>query len=355
VTSTLDALDFDLPSDLVASEPPEARGGGRDDVRLMVSWRHNQRLAHLRFAQIPDVLVAGDVLVVNTSATLAASLDGQTQAGLPAELHLSTCVAPGLWTVELRHPGPAGSRPWLDAVPGTIVALAGGGWAELLAPADGSPQEAETGVRLWAATVTFNQPELDYLAAHGRPIRYGYVPDEWGLAAYQTVFATDPGSAEMPSAGRPFTTELVTRLVTVGVEVAPLVLHAGVSSAEAGEPPAKEWYRVPPTTARRVTVARADGRRVIAVGTTPVRALETVAAADGSVSAGEGWTDVVITPERGVRAVDGMLTGWHEPRASHLAMIEAVAGRELLVASYRAGLDEGYRWHEFGDSLLILP
>jgi S-adenosylmethionine:tRNA ribosyltransferase-isomerase len=194
-----------------------------------------------------------------------------------------------------------------------------------------------------------------YLAAHGRPIRYGYVDKDWGLAAYQTVFATDPGSAEMPSAARPFSAELVTRLVSDGVEFAPLLLHTGVSSPEAHEPPAPEWYRVSASTARRVARTRRDGGRVIAIGTTAVRALETVADEDGGVHAGEGWTDTIITPARGVRAVDGLLTGWHEPGASHLAMLEAVAGRELLVSSYQAALDAGYLWHEFGDSHLILP
>jgi S-adenosylmethionine:tRNA ribosyltransferase-isomerase len=124
-----------------------------------------------------------------------------------------------------------------------------------------------------------------------------------------------------------------------------------VSSQERGERPYPERYRVPRATAERVNAAR----RVIAVGTTVVRALETVADEDGTVHAGEGWTSLVVTPERGVRAVDGLITGWHEPDASHLLMLEAIAGRELLGRSYAAAVSHGYRWHEFGDSHLILP
>jgi S-adenosylmethionine:tRNA ribosyltransferase-isomerase len=137
--------------------------------------------------------------------------------------------------------------------------------------------------------------------------------------------------------------------------VAPLVLHCGVASLEEGEAPYAEQYRVPVDTARRIALARRTGGRVVAVGTTVVRALETVVDDTGDVHPGAGWTELVVTPERGVRAVDGLVTGWHEPAASHLLLLEAVAGRPLLEASYAAALDGGYRWHEFGDSHLILP
>src|SRR5581483_764488 len=156
-----------------------------------------------------------------------------------------------------------------------------------------------------------------------------------------------------PSAARPFTPELVTELVARGVLLAPILLHTGVSSLERGERPYPERYRVPETTARLVETVRGFGGRVIAVGTTAVRALETVADRDGRVRPGEGWTSLVITPERGLRAVDGLLTGWHEPEASHLLLLEAVAGRRLLDRSYRAARVHGYRWHEFGDLHLI--
>jgi len=159
----------------------------------------------------------------------------------------------------------------------------------------------------------------------------------------------------MPSAGRPFTAEVVTRLVAKGVGVSPVVLHTGVASLEADELPYPEPLRVPAVTAQRVNAAHDAAKRVIAVGTTVVRALETAAGPDGRARPVEGWTDVVVTPERGVRLVDGLLTGWHEPESSHLLLLEAVAGRPLLEASYDAALDEGYRFHEFGDVQLILP
>jgi S-adenosylmethionine:tRNA ribosyltransferase-isomerase len=158
----------------------------------------------------------------------------------------------------------------------------------------------------------------------------------------------------MPSAGRALTPRLITDLVAHGIEVTPLVLHCGVSSLELDEDPYPERYKVPVETARRINETRAAGGRVIAVGTTVVRALESVVDDTGLVHPGQGWTEVVIGPDRGVHAVDGLLTGWHEPRASHLALVEAVAGRELMEVSYRAALDGGYQWHEFGDLHLIL-
>jgi S-adenosylmethionine:tRNA ribosyltransferase-isomerase len=194
-----------------------------------------------------------------------------------------------------------------------------------------------------------------YLATYGRPIRYGHVDHDWPLSAYQTVYADEPGSAEMPSAGRAFTPELITALVARGIGVSPIVLHAGVGSLEAGELPAPEPFRVPATTAARVNATRAQGGRVVAVGTTVVRALETAGDAQGVAHPGEGWTELVVTAERGVRVVDGLLTGWHEPAASHLLMLEAVAGRQMLDDAYRAALAGRYLWHEFGDLHLLLP
>ncbi|WP_269474576.1 S-adenosylmethionine:tRNA ribosyltransferase-isomerase [Phytohabitans flavus] len=209
--------------------------------------------------------------------------------------------------------------------------------------------------RLWTATVDIGGSVVGYLRAYGQPIRYGYVPRPWPLSHYQTVFATEPGSAEMPSAARPFSDRVVTRLVAAGVQFAPVLLHTGVASPEAHERPYPERFVVPETTARLVTQARSGGGRVIAVGTTAVRALETAATAAGVVTATSGWTELVVTPDRGVRAVDGLLTGFHEPRASHLDLLETVAGRPLLDRMYTEALESRYLWHEFGDVNLILP
>jgi S-adenosylmethionine:tRNA ribosyltransferase-isomerase len=205
------------------------------------------------------------------------------------------------------------------------------------------------------ADINLPEPVLPYLARYGQPIRYSYVPQAWPISTYQTVFAEVPGSAEMPSAARPFSAEVITRLVSRGVVIAPFVLHCGVSSPEQHEPPAPEWYRIPPTTAAQVNAARRAGGRIVAVGTTAVRALETVADASGVVHPGEGWTELVVRGDRPVRSVDGLITGWHEPGASHLAMLQAIAGPDLVAASYSAALARRYLWHEFGDSHLVLP
>jgi S-adenosylmethionine:tRNA ribosyltransferase-isomerase len=205
------------------------------------------------------------------------------------------------------------------------------------------------------ARIECDAPVEEFLRRHGQPVRYGYVPEPWPIEAYQTVFALEPGSAEMPSAGRPFTAALVTELVARGVLVAPVTLHTGVSSPDRGEPPFPERYHVPAATARLVNAVRGWNGRVIAVGTTVMRALESVAAVDGTVSEGQGWTNLVVTPERRLRAIDGLLTGLHESESSHLELLEATAGRALLERSYAAALAHGYLWHEFGDLHLILP
>lgn len=345
-------LAFELPPELEAREPPEARGLARDEVRLLVTRATGDRVEHARFRDLPSFLRAGDLLVVNTSATLPAALDACRPGGEPLRLHLSTRLPAGLWTVELRRPEGAATGPFRDGRRGETLELPGGARAVLLAPRDGEPAAAP---RLWVARLELPREPLEYLAAHGRPIRYGYVPRDWPLESYQTVFATEPGSAEMPSAGRAFTPELVTRLVAGGVAMAPLWLHTGVASLEEHEPPYPEEFRVPEATARQVNLARAMGGRVIAVGTTVVRALETAADERGTLHPATGWTGLLVTPERGVRAVDALVTGLHEPRASHLMMLEAIAGRDQLDRAYRAALEERYLWHEFGDLHLILP
>jgi S-adenosylmethionine:tRNA ribosyltransferase-isomerase len=338
---------FELPDELIAESPPEERGLARDEVMMLVARKATGELVDTTFRRLPDFVEPGDLLVVNTSATVPAAVgtdDGRV-------VHFSTALPDGdatRWVVELRRPCGAGTLPDGSAQRGDRVGLDGGGALDLVSrfPEDGPP-------RLWVAAPRLPVPLLDYLARYGHPIRYGCTELRWPITAYQTAFAVDPGSAEMPSAARGFTPELVTRLVTRGVGIAPITLHTGVSSQEAHEPPYAEWYRVSTATAERVNAAHDNGHAVIAVGTTPTRALETVADADGRAHPGEGWTDVVVTPARGVQVVDGLLTGWHEPEASHLQLLEAVTGRELLDRSYHAALELGYRWHEFGDLHLI--
>jgi S-adenosylmethionine:tRNA ribosyltransferase-isomerase len=335
------ALSFALPPTLEAAEPPPVR----DEVRLMVA-RPGRRLVHARFLELGEHLRPGDLLVVNASATLPAALTATRADGTRVDVHLSTpdpSGSPDRWVVELRR---AGERV-RDGRAGETLLLPGAATARLAAPYL-SPG------RLWVAQLDLPARVEDYLAVHGEPIRYAHETVARPLEDHQTIFAEEPGSAEMPSAGRPFTERALAALRARGIQVAKIVLHTGVSSLERGERPYPERFRVTCGTADAVNRARARGHRVIAVGTTVVRALESAAGADGVVTPQTGWTSLTVTPERGVRAVDGLLTGWHEPDASHLLMLEAIAGRALLERSYASALAHGYRWHEFGDVHLLI-
>jgi S-adenosylmethionine:tRNA ribosyltransferase-isomerase len=349
-----------LPARLEAAEPPEARGLGRDGVRLLVSRLDADAIHHSRFFELPRWLSPGDLLVINTSGTLNAALAATTAEGDRFELHFSTRLPGNFWVVEVRRPGPVASLPWHGARPGTTFSAEGGGQVTLLSPYP-LAGALETPSRLWMAAPQLAQPVLMHLERFGSSIRYSYVPAQWPGEMYQTVFATEPGSAEMPSAGRPFTPELVTRLVSGGIQIAPLLLHTGVASLEDHEPPYEEYFRVPRETADLVNAARRAGHRVVAVGTTVVRALETVTDATGTTFPGEGWTSVVISENRPLRAVTGMITGFHEPRATHLAIVKqvlAAAGSRApsshLDRVYREARQTGYLWHEFGDSHLVV-
>ena len=340
---------FLLPPELAATEPPEARGLARDEVRLLVA--RADAIEHARFRDLPRFLEPGDLVVVNTSATIAAAVDGVRACHESIVVHFSSPLDDGTWAIELRLPD--GSGPIRDGVIGERVGLPGGADAMLLAP---YPDENRyIGSRLWRARISTEGPMNAYLDWFGRPITYAYLNGRRPLADYQTVFARDPGSAEMPSASRPFTDRLVTDLVARGVALAPITLHAGVSSLDAREQPLPERFRVPAATARLVTHVRRNGGRVIAAGTTVARALESVASEGGDMVPADGWTDVVLGPDRPARVVDGLITGWHTPESSHLMLLEAVAGAELVTAAYDAALSEKYLWHEFGDSCLFLP
>ncbi len=347
-TAVPERYTYDLPESLEASEPPEARGLTRDAVRMLVAYRGTGAIAPSSFVFLPGFLDPGDLVVINTSGTMPAALDATGDDGTQLVVHLSTQLDEGSWVVEPRRITGRTTGRWTGPPPPRHLQLGGGASAMLEEP------YGQAG-RLWIASLDVGMRTLSWLAANGRPIRYGYVDRPWPIGMYQNVYAKTPGSAEMPSAGRPFTADTIMSLVSKGIGVAPLVLHTGVASLEADELPYPERMVVPEPTAERVNATHRRNHRVIAVGTTVVRALETAGGADGRVAAYDGWTDLVISPDRGVRVVDGMITGWHEPASSHLMMLEAVAGRELLRASYEAALDLGFRWHEFGDSHLILP
>jgi S-adenosylmethionine:tRNA ribosyltransferase-isomerase len=329
-------VDFVLPPELEAREPAELRGSGRDDVRLLVTRRSDDSIIHAHFRELPRFLDPGDLVVLNETATLPSALT--TDEGI--RLHVSTPLPGGLVVVEPREESGRLARP--PGAGGTpALHLPGGVTATLLAPYRDSK-------RLWVARIDVANLR-EYLMRFGRPITYSYIDRPFGIDAYQTVYAREPGSAEMPSAGRAFTRGMLVCLRRRGVRLAKLVLHSGVASLETHERPYDEYFEVPQRTADEVRRAKERGGRVVAVGTTVVRALES---SEGR--AARGWTDLVITPERGVQVVDALLTGFHEPRATHLAMLEAIAGRAHVDQAYAAALRERYLWHEFGDLHLIL-
>lgn len=342
--STASTERFRLPAAGEARVPPEARGLARDEVRLAVVT--GERTRHLRADALPELLHPGDLLVVNTSATLPAAVD-LVRGGRPATLHVSTQLDDGAWVVELRRGD--GSGP--DApVAGEVLRLPGGVRLRVDAPHPAGQD------RLWRVVPLPAVDVVDYLPAHGRPIHYPYVEGSWPLDALQNVYADRPGSAEMASAGRSLTERSLVRLMARGVPVAPIVLDTGVSSQESHEPPQPERFAVPAVTARLVNSTLAARRRVVAVGTTVVRALES-AAAGGRVHATAGWTSLVLGPDHPATVVGGLLTGLHEPEASHLDLLAAVAGRELVARGYADITDAGapgYLWHEFGDAMLLL-
>jgi S-adenosylmethionine:tRNA ribosyltransferase-isomerase len=379
-------IPFDLRPELEAHEPPEARGTTRDDVRMLVSRTASGEVDQHAFAQLPDLLLPGDLVVVNNTATLPAAVTVPAAAGAaPMTVHFSTAMPEGDWLVELRSGSGGTTVPFSGVVAGGCVDLPGGAVLAL---------DRRFSSRLWRGRLS--TAVIPYLLRHGQPIRYSYVPTAWPIEAYQTIFATFPGSAEMPSASRPFTPEIVTKLVSRGIAIAPVTLHTGVSSLEGGEDPYPESFDVPAATARLVNLTRQAGGRVIAAGTTVVRALESAAlegaalegaalgdgcrggaatsapgSADGGpwygrvcygrpcyggpVSAAAGWTSHVVTRQTGVSVVDGLLTGLHEPRSTHLWMLAAFTTDEMQRRCYQAAAQSGFRWHEFGDVHLLLP
>lgn len=329
---------FVVPPELEAREPAEVRGRGRDDVRLLVTRGPLGAATHGVFSDLPRHLERGDLLVINLSATIPSALDAHA-GGTAFTLSVSTRLPDGTCVVEPRRH---------DAHTGEIIRLPGEAQATLRAPYRGSK-------RLWGAALEGTGDLIEYLYRYGKPIAYLHMRREWPIESYQTVYASEAGSAEMPSAGRPFTLAMLEGLRSAGIAIAPIVLHTGVSSPDRDEPPYPEQYRVPEETAARIRRTHTLGGRIIAVGTTVVRALESAATGPGRIDAASGWTERIMSGATPLRIVDGMITGLHEPKSTHLAMLEALAGAEHVDAAYQAAIDGRYLWHEFGDSHLILP
>jgi S-adenosylmethionine:tRNA ribosyltransferase-isomerase len=340
-----DELMFDRPTELFASSPPELRGLGRDEVRLMLSTPDG-RNTHHKFRELPDLLNPGDLLVVNESMTLPASLPAVSKRFGNIRLNLSTRFSEYLWVAEPRwSPGQPGP---MDLEEGETL-MVDGSTAKLLMRYPGIP-------RLWL--VRFEQPASVLMRNVGEPIHYGYAP-VYPIEAYQTLFSLFPGSVEMPSAARPISTSVRDALLGHGIGIAGIVLHTGVSSLEIEDETVEdqvmypESFRVSAATANAVNAAHAHEKRVIAVGTTVVRALET-AWNGNNVRPCTGDTSLYVHPGVGVHVVDGLLTGLHDPVTSHLAMLSAIAGTDRVRAAYHEAVKQRYLWHEFGDSHLIL-
>jgi S-adenosylmethionine:tRNA ribosyltransferase-isomerase len=384
------AVRFRLPPELEAAAPPEARGLRRDHVRLLLVDRATGSVRHHRFHELPWLLEPGDLLVANDSRTLPASLLGHTAAGTPLEVRLAAReegeagpggegAGPGR---EGAGPGQEGAGPGGERWAALVLGVPAGGGDPALVPTDARPpapdlaagerlrfagglgatvlgRHEEAGPLVWLAFDLAGERLAEALHRAGRPVRYAYVPRPWPLHQYQTLFAAGPGSAEMASAGRPFTVETLRDLRQRGIGLATISLHAGLSTY--GDPvtdrryvPA-EPYLVPEATAAAVAASRAAGGRVVAIGTTVVRALETAAAGGDGVRPGAGVTRLRIVPGHRLAAVDGLLTGLHEPEASHLDLLGAFLDGQALERAYAAALGSGYLWHEFGDVCLLLP
>ena len=337
-------LMFDRPDGLSARTPPEVRGRSRDDVRLLVTLPDGHH--HARFEDLPTFLRRGDLFVVNESAAIPGSLAAESRLG-PILLNLSTRFRSDLWIAEPRwsaeKPGPLPIRP------GEELRI-GAARVRLLSAYPGIP-------RLWFALA--DRPFESLVAEVGQPIHYGYT-DGWPMDVYRTEFSRVLGSAEMPSAARPITSRIRDSLLAAGVRIAPILLHTGVSSLEIeseiveAQPMYPEPFSVSAETALAVNRTHAAGGRVIAAGTTVVRALESAWTPEGARPR-TGFTRMFVNPDRGVHAVDGLLTGFHDPVTSHLALLAAFLGMEGVRSAYAEAVRRGYLWHEFGDSHLVLP
>ncbi len=354
---------FLLPAELSAKEPPERRGVARDQVRLMVINRNNFHVEHTRFNNIGEFLRPGDLLVFNTSRTLPAALDGcDTQVGKCLEIRLAQHLPDDSWLALLLcpHLHANNNRDLVPCSTGILQELIGKSINFGLGLTATIEERDRHIPRLWKIRFSKSGTELmDLLYRLGRPIRYEYVSAPWNLDYYQTVYAKEPGSAEMPSAGRAFTWKLLFDLKRRGVETAHIVLHTGLSSymddeLDAQHLASEEEYFISEAAAEKINRTREEGGRVIAVGTTVVRALESVADNNGKVRSQHGYTRLHITADHQLKAIDGLLTGLHEPEASHLDLLTAFLPAEKIREAYEDAVQRGYLWHEFGDLNLIV-
>ena len=346
-------LDFSLPPNLSAKEPPEWRGSRRRDaVRLLVLNRRTGKVTHSRFERLCDFLVPGDLLVFNVSRTLPALLSGWRESDqLKVEVRLASHLSDNSWLALIRSALPENDVVWEER--NSVIGFRFGLSARLESPYREIPG-------MWKVRFSTSGSELiDLIYRLGEPVRYQYVSKPWGLSYYQTIYARDPGSAEMPSAGRAFTWKMFLQLRKMGIETANITLHTGLSSylddeLDRRHPTIAEEYSIGTQAASKIEAVSCAGGRVIAVGTTVVRALESAAQADGIVRAGHRYSGLMITPDYPLRVTDGILTGLHEPTASHLELLSAFISPVFLNEAYIGAVELQYLWHEFGDLNLII-
>jgi S-adenosylmethionine:tRNA ribosyltransferase-isomerase len=341
---TATAFDFYLPSELNASHPPERRGIRRDHVRMMVLDKKTGDVSHDKFFRLAEYLKPGDLVVMNNSRTVPAIL----KAGLYRNAKLLEKEA------EIRLARRRNEETWdvlivTDRVKlGDILQFSSDLSAVVIDMKEGSPLK----------TILFSKKGTDLfnsIYALGEPVRYEYINHPWGLDYYQTVFASHPGSVEMPSAGRAFSWELLFNLQHIGIELDFIQLHTGLSyllddEVETSPTDNYEEYHLSEKTIEKIHKTKAAGGRVIAVGTTVVRALESA----GVTGELHGVTNLYINQNFPLKMVDGIITGFHEPKASHLDMLTAFVPQDLLWNAYEEAIDLQYLWHEFGDMNLIL-
>jgi S-adenosylmethionine:tRNA ribosyltransferase-isomerase len=343
-------IQFDLPQHLACPKPTEERNLARDEVRLLITEGSGQ-IEHTTFNHFPLFLQKGDVLVVNTSATIPAALPVSLPGGRQGRLHISTKLHDRRWLVEIREITGNKTKRWHEGAEGMVFQL----------PSSTSVilkhrfYKNEQWLHLWVVEFNLHQSMQNYLSVNATPVQYEKLDRQYPLSYYQTFFSFHPGSSEMPSAGRGFTPGLIETLLKKGVALAPVILHTGISSLEENETPYPEYMEVDPVTAALINTAKSQGRRIIAVGTTAIRAIETAVNNEGIVLSYRGNTELFIDESYAMKVIDGLLTGFHEPRASHLNMLQSVAGFEHIDRAYKEAIQAGYYWHQFGDMHLILP
>ena len=338
-------FDYELPPELIAQTPLERR----DSSRLMVVPLDGSSALHTRFSELPTLLSSGDVLVMNDSRVIPARLVGRrATTGGRAELLLLDRLSPGVWRALVRPGRRLGA--------GAVVEFEGGD-AEMSAEVVEVEESGARVVRLRG------EENLDRVGAMPLPpyIHEPLVDRE----RYQTVYSREEGSVAAPTAGLHFTSAVLDELRGAGVETVFVTLHVGWGTfrmVKTDDPDSHEMhaerYTLSQEAADAVNAAKREGRRVIAVGTTPTRLLEHVALSvggeGGPVTAGSGWADLFIRPGHRFRVIDGLLTNFHLPRSTLLMLVSALAGRELVLARYREAIERGYRFYSFGDATLFV-